>query len=473
MNSGHRAPSVPVHSLIYIGSPRFDGIGLLNLEAQKRQKLGPVTFLDGIAPGAYPEIKNFDRVDHLGWKMIRRGQFLRMLEPGSYDYVYLQQLVAHSHPHDDPRTDDILDLAIADHIVCNNLSEIQASAYRQTHRQKYSDFVRRSRSAIEQLLIDRTISEVVIFNGRNTISRVLADVAKTRGIAVRWLEYFGKRNALMTYISSPVDIFDLDAMSDHVLDRYRTCDDPAKDRIAEACLADRVQQGDPLLASWGVDFSTPRSSQRRGGRKIAAFFFSSEDEYPAFKKSRFGLQPPNEQYRAFASICEQAIAKGLHPNYTFIVKLHPRYAVEVEKLGPAQRLWADALDRARSLGIDIEIADTLSSAYRIIDDADIVLSYGSTAWEATYLGKPAVLMGPNYFATHGCTHIANTITDVVAYLEEIPAAMPRENCYPYAWAWRELGHCCADFTVSPLALIPQVITRMMRNRFRTPDHDLA
>jgi len=38
-----------------------------------------------------------------------------------------------------------------------------------------------------------------------------------------------------------------------------------------------------------------------------------------------------------------------------------------------------------------------------------------------------------------CAHVANSVENVIGFLKRIPQPKPIENCYPYAWAWKELG----------------------------------
>jgi hypothetical protein len=429
--------------LLYIGSPQFDGIGMLNTEAQKLQRNGHLTIVDGIFPNAYPEIKNFDRADYCVWKLIRKKQFLGVLNASALDYIEIADLVKGLSAPASEQVRQVLEDSIRDHCVCNNIVGEYIEQYRKSHWDKHYEFLCRASVALKKLLQEGRFSEIVVFNGRNTMATLLVALARDVGIPICWLEYFGKRSGRMTYIASPVDIFDFDAMSEYIFEAYSNEDDPAKEDSARECLRDRVKTGDPLLKKWGVNFSTSPQSEMAREKKIAAFFFSSEDEYPAVKPSIYGFNPPNEQYYAFARICERILAEGLQKDFHFLVKLHPRYAAEKNKLNHAQNLWNEVLEHARKQGLDFELVEPLTSAYKVIEDSDVIFSYGSTAWEATYLGKPAVLMGPNFFATHDCAYIANGVEDVISYLKEIPSPKAVENCYPYAWAWRELGHQCA------------------------------
>lgn len=456
--------------LLYIGSPRFDGIGLLNTEAQKMQKYGDLTILDGIAPGAYPEIKNFSRADNFVWTWIRKAQFLGTLDAEALRYVHVVDLISSAPPGDHDVVRDVLNEAILDHCVCNNITGAGVEAYRDRHWARHYAFLCSAYEALQGFVRQEAFAQIVVFNGRNTLAKLLIAVARSQSIQVCWLEYFGKRDEKMTYIASPVDIFDFDAMSEYILDAYHASADPEKERSAQECLTDRIARGDPMLAKWGVDFSVVATGEGPQDKKVVAFFFSSEDEYPAVKPSVHGFNPPSEQYHAFSRICERIVELGLQQNYRILIKLHPRYAVEKAKLDHAQGQWDLALAAARHLGLDFELVPPLTSAYKVIRDADLVFSYGSTAWEATYLGKPAVLMGPNLFASHDCAHIANSVGDVIGFLRNIPDPKPVANCYPYAWAWRELGVHAQTYQARLPTRMPRRVANVLLNRFSLLDH---
>lgn len=460
-----------MHRLIYIGSPQFDGIGILNTEAQRMQGCSRLTILDGILPGVYPEIKNFSLADYYVWKFFRKRQFLSVLKSGALEYLEVANMVKGASAADSLLVRRVLEESIRDHCVCNNIVDEHVEKYRQRHWDQYYEFLCRLAVALRALFQGGGFSEVVVFNGRNTLAKLLVAIARDVNIPVFWLEYFGKRENRMTYIASPVDIFDFDAMSAYVFNAYLAIDSTIKEVVARECLDDRIAKGDPLLTKWGVDFAAALATKKPKERKVAAFFFSSEDEYPAVKSSVYGFQPPNEQYSAFSRICEEILKSGLEKDYHIVVKLHPRYAAEMEKLSHARGLWEQALENARRQGIELELVQPRTSAYKVIAEADVVFSYGSTAWEATYLGKPAVLMGPNFFTTHDCVYIANSVRDVIAYLERIPPAKPVENCYPYAWAWRELGRNAQDYQPKSRFGLPRRLANVLLNRFSVLDND--
>ena len=300
-------------------------------------------------------------------------------------------------------------------------------------------------AALRSYVKRNRISRAFVFNGRNPVSRLLERVCAERGIPVIFLEYFGKRDDRMTYLRIPFDIFDLDQLGDWTADQYAAAG-PDREAIAEAALQDRIENLDPLLKSWnlqsGID---PAAAAQPQGKPVISFFFSSEDEYPALKPSRHGLPDPTRQHETFRRICEGIAARGLANAYQWEVKLHPRYTAESAKLAEAIAAWQRALADVKAMGLDIIVHPPTTSPYGVIARSALVISYGSTAWEACYLGKPGVLLGPGPFGGHGCVYNGGSVEEVLDYIEHIPPALPREKAYPYAWAWNQLGQVPSQF----------------------------
>lgn len=450
-------------SLVYIGSPYFDGIGIIHTEAKKLLQNGEVTFLDGIALGKYPEIKNFSLLSFLLWRVARMRQFRENLQ--SHEYIFLSDILRKYQSPGCGDVSDIVDVCISDHCVCNNFSLNRSKKYRQKNRRRFERFFKATYSSLVEFIEEKGFDEIVIFNGRNSVSRILIAVASEIGIKVKWLECFGKKEGAMTYISAPFDIFDLDRFSDEILFDYRNTIDENKDQIAIECISDRLRKGDPLLLDWGVALGSPSVAISRNNKNIATFFFSSEDEYPAIAPSKYGLNPPSNQYEIFKKICEAIVLSGLDKNWVICIKLHPRYVAYDDKLKMARAEWNGSIEYALKMGVDLQVIDPLFSAYRVIEASDIVFSFGTTAWEATCMAKPAVLLGPTVFSTHGCCYIANSIGDIISHLQNPPSALPLETCYPYAWGWASIGSRYPDFSLKKKNWALNKINSLFDNRF--------
>ena len=428
-------------SLILVTSPYFDGIGILYEVALEARRAGFDTFvLDAIEPGLYPEIKNFTPKSALFWRAWRRQQFLNGL--GDIDYIQLRTLLGRypiAQAGDDAADTAVARLTLQDHAICHGVPdrEIQSMVDRDIARTART--FARIRHALAAYVDHHQIDRVFTFNGRNPVSRLLEQVCAERGIEVAFLEYFGKRDGRMTYVQVPFDIFDMDRLGEWIAERYAAAG-PDREDVAVAALEDRIVNLDPLLQSWNLEGGTQSVEETSDSDKpLISFFFSSEDEYPALKPSRYGLPDPTRQYDTFRQVCETLRSRGLLDACRWEIKLHPRYLAESQKLAGAAMAWERAIAFVQSIGMDLRVHAPTASPYAIIARSALVVSYGSTAWEACYLGKPSVLLGPGPFAAHGCAYDARTVDEIVDHIADIPPPRPRENALPYAWGWNRLG----------------------------------
>lgn len=462
----------PENTLILLASPYFDGVGMLYEVALEQLQAGHNVFvLDAIEPGLYPEIKNFTRNATLLWRTWRRRQFLSGLQ-NKANYTRLRRILhktKRSHPQnriDIDHIEAISRLVLHDHAICHAMSDADTPGFIEENVVSTISRLSHIRNALNIYLDSNQITNIYTFNGRNPVSRILEDIASASGIKVTFLEYFGKRDNHMTYVRVPFDIFDMDKLGEWIQRRYDQSDGNRED-IAKATLEDRIVNLDPLLRSWnlqsGIDIT---DKEEITGKPIISFFFSSEDEYPALKQSRYGLPDPTRQFETFRSIVRALGARDLLDAYRWEMKLHPRYLVEAGKLAGAAKAWDEAIAFAQANGMNLKVHAPTTSPYGIIARSTLVISYGSTAWEACYLGKPAVLLGPGPFAAHGCTYDAQNVDAIINYIANIPAPLPQARAYPYAWAWNQLGDVPHAFR--PISTVKGPWQRMrisLSNRF--------
>lgn len=463
------AKPVAVNSLILVGSPHFDSIGILYEEARKELRAGSRLFLlDAIEPGLYPDLKNFTTRSAIFWRAWRRRQFLKGL--GRAHYQTLGPLVSRAahEQSDDPAIMAIARRTLHDHAVCYGIPDTEIPAFVETRLNPTINIYGRIRVALNKYIDRHKTTRVITFNGRNPVSQLLESICIERGIEIFFLEYFGKRNDKMTYVRSPVDIFDMDKLGDWILDGYRAAG-PERDAIAKATLDDRFENLDPLLHKWNVEGGTGPAADTTPAaaetKPLISFFFSSEDEYPAMKPSRYGLPDPSRQYDTFRQICRGLAERGLLDAYRWEMKLHPRYVAESRKLAAGMLAWKAAIADVRAMGMDITVQTPTASPYALIARSALVVSYGTTAWEACYLGKPAILLGPVPFGSHDCAYDAPNVETVLDLIENIPPPKPRDRAYPYAWGWSQIGIVPEmNLSTGPVGLRAK-LTVPLRNRF--------
>lgn len=454
--------------MFLLNSPYFDGIGILYEEMQRERQAGAdILLLDAIEPHLYPEVKNFTPPSVMFWRWCRRGQMFRGLGARP-PYTRLRAILPAEIPSiaPDAAITSVARLALYDHAVCHAMPDAGISAYVEAKLDETARTLLRIREGLAGYLDRHAITRVFIFNGRNPVSRLLEGLCAERGITTVFLEYFGKRDGAMTYVAANIDIFDMDELGAWIAESYAAAG-ADREHIAEATLEDRIVNLDPLLRSWNLEAGIGTGVDEGESKQLVSFFFSSEDEYPALKPSRYGLPDPTHQFDTFRRICEGLVERGLSDAYRWEMKLHPRYLVESKKLDGAIKAWGEAIAFVRSIGIDVKVHEPTASPYAIISRSALVVSYGSTAWEACYLGKPSVLLGPAPFAGHGCAYDAQDVATVLEHIANIPPPRPRENAYPYAWGWSALGRIPTSFrAVATSDNLWGKIRLSLSNRFR-------
>lgn len=461
--------SPAANSLFLLGSPYFDGIGILYEEARRELRKGSRVFLlDAVEPGLYPDVKNFTLRATIAWRAWRRRQFLKGLERSHYHRLRPLLSPAGRQRSDDPEIMTIARQTLYDHAVCYGVGDVDRSSFVESRLDATIESYGRIRAALCQYLDRNGTTRVFMFNGRNPVARLLQSICIDRGIEMFFLELFGKRDGQTTYIRLPFDVFDMDRLGDWIRDAYLAAG-PERDAIAQSTLEDRIENLDPLLLSWNVEGGTKGAADAPFAaetKPLVSFFFSSEDEYPALKPSRYGLPDPTRQYDTFRQICRGLAERGLLNAYRWEMKLHPRYLAESDKLAAGNLAWKAAIQDIRAMGMDIEVQSPTASPYALIARSALVVSYGSTAWEACYLGKPAILLGPGPFGSHDCAYSARDVEAVLNLIADIPPPKPREHAYPYAWSWSQIGILpeIPLSTTKPVGLRNK-LTVALRNRF--------
>lgn len=436
-------------SLFLLGSPNFDGIGLIHEEVLKRD-IGNVDFIDSISLGAYPTIQNFNFLSMMLWKCIRRSQFKNSIKSRINDWYNLPLFpYILNQPEKCILSDEIVNGLVIE-IIRDDLtaSGIEPKNHTRIIDKRYSKVKRQILFLIYFFINKMKIEkyqEVLVFNGRNPVAKILKELSAIYSYRFLMIEYWGSRESSQTYLSANFDLFDLDQRSNFILNKF--CCEVGEKKIADARLAIEeriIKRLDPLMKTWKVQEKFNDQNNIKKDRRVISFFFSSEDEYPAFKASKYGFENPTGQYDIFLELSNDLIVLQGIIGIDIYVKLHPRYVIE-KKLSKAFHCWSNAFQGCREKGLQFTVLLPNDDPYPIINNSDVVFAFGTIAIEATILGVPSVCLGPNPFNTHGCTHFARNCSEILAYIRNPPKPLSIESAYPYMWAWRELGDVPASF----------------------------
>lgn len=240
------------------------------------------------------------------------------------------------------------------------------------------------------LMRERGITTVVVYNGRFTHDRAVAAAAEQLGIRVLYYDTGGYETDFDLTTATTHDWADLQVRMKRMFNQW----DPQErveigsrwfiNRQTHADTNNRVFTG---TQTRGLVEGVPEAD------RVVVFFSSSGDEIAEMDLDWDEyLQSQENALATLAAACRQ------RPGTALVVRTHPHM-----RLKPADDL-ADWMAAVESAGPDVHF-DPFSpvDSYALMDLADVVFTYGSTAGvESAFFGRPVVVMGPSAYDTLGC-----------------------------------------------------------------------
>ncbi len=257
--------------------------------------------------------------------------------------------------------------------------------------------------AVRDVLEQRAVDRVEVFNGRHACTKFLLVAARRMGIPFSTLEVTGQARPILfrghtahdrTAIQKRIRglPLDMDAAADYFERRRR----PSVNRFTKR---------------YADDFEPPAAD---GFRKRVAVFLSSQDEFEAL--GREWKSPFSDYARVIHTACQAS------PDYLFCVRFHPNQADMIsDVIGP--------FDAVRQLpnAIVYEPTDSANS-YTLIRWSDLVVTFGSMVTvEACWSGKPAIMLGPSFYDQLDVSHNPSTMEEFLSLLRQDLKPRPREN----------------------------------------------
>jgi len=258
-----------------------------------------------------------------------------------------------------------------------------------------------------QLIADRGVTAVVIYNGRFLHDNAAAAAAEAQGVPVLFYDTGGGHTDYDLTIDKT---HDWSALQKRMLTLYDSWDPEERDSLGSSWFEERRNHLDASNALYV-------EAQEQGTRLdipdtecLVVYFSSSDDELVELEvnwDSYFGSQPT--ALELLAQECKK------RPGYSLVIRSHPHL-----RMKPRQDFldWEEAVARARP---DLHV-DPYSSidSYELMRQADIVVTYGSTSGvEAAYARKPVILMGPSAYDELGCATRVQTSEELAAALANL------------------------------------------------------
>ena len=260
---------------------------------------------------------------------------------------------------------------------------------------------------------------VLVFNGRFACTLPIVEAAKQLQVGC----LFHERGATF----ERYEIFDRPV--DHIV-YLRQCIRNAWDRAS----TDREELGRSFFYRSrngdGIGWTSYTGGQERGlvpprGASRRLVYFSSSDdeiaacgdlmEHPLFESQRHAVRFLIDWV-------------GRQTDVELVIRVHPH----VQEKSARERGWWDSLS---GVNVRLESSAARTDSYALAESADAVLTYGSTMGvEASFLGKPVVLLGDSTYRGFGCVYEPETLDNLQALLARTALPpMPLETCIPYGY----------------------------------------
>jgi len=246
----------------------------------------------------------------------------------------------------------------------------------------------------------------VLFNSRLNTYRSFYDTAINQDIPVDVLEFnFNRENVMIYKDAMPHDISD---HAEKIEELYEKIGFKQAQESAESFFKNRVQSLFSNEASYtkNQDAELMPSSWDESCKNIV-IFNSSEDECMAIGGDWESDKLFPNQLDGLKFISEHAKSSNNH----FYLRIHPN-------LAGTQQSYLDLLSALSHSKFTVIPAESKISTYSLLFKSDQTITFGSsTGAEATYWGKPSILLGTCLYKHLGITYTPETTDELIELLE--------------------------------------------------------
>lgn len=284
--------------------------------------------------------------------------------------------------------------------------------------------------SLQRYLAKHPVDRVYVFNGRFTHSRAVLRACQNLKIPCFVHERGHDLSTFGLYENTYAQ--DLRYVSDRIRALWQAAEGcPERSKIAERFFLDRARGA----TQWWYSFVT---GQKPGllpagwdyRKRNVVIFNSSEDEYaaldeewenPIYKNQQEGLE------RIIAAV--EADPRDLH----LYLRVHPN-------LRGLKNAQTDGLSRLKARCLTTIPPDDPVSTYALIQNADKVLTFGSTVGiEAVFWGKPSILAGRSFYQDLGGTYNPETHEELVSLLYQNLPPKDKTAAYMYGYYFGTFG----------------------------------
>ena len=265
---------------------------------------------------------------------------------------------------------------------------------------------------------------ILVFNGRFACARAIVEAAQQfkvrfllheRGATFRHYEIFDREINNMVYMR----------------ERIRHAWDQAgidREMLARSFFH-RRRNGD------GIGWTSFTSNQERGfvpargASHRLVYFSSNNDEYATASELEHPLF--ESQWHAVRFLIEWV---GKQTNVELVIRVHPGAQTRSFR----EQEWWNSL---AGPNVKLESSASKIDSYALAESADVVLTYcSSIGVEASFFGKPVILLGDTDYRGFGCAYEPETLAHLerLLVLNDLPPK-PQETALPFGYFWLAFG----------------------------------
>lgn len=268
--------------------------------------------------------------------------------------------------------------------------------------------------------------EIITFNGRFACAKAIIEAARQLGISISYHERGATYNKFYNFKGSPHD--------------YKFWQKDVRVYWFNSTHNDKYQVGHTFFqrrrSGDGIGWISFTDKQDEGflhpslDKKNLVYYSSSDFEFSAVEYNDQYLF--NTQRDAINSLI--AWASNQENDILLTIRVHPNMQYSDQK----DRDWWCSL---KAPNVQVIPPESRVDSYALLNQSDIVLSYGSTMGiEAAYWGKPSILLGNSGYSGLGCSYEPQDISELFSLLERSDLkALPQESCLPYGYYMVSFG----------------------------------
>ncbi len=293
----------------------------------------------------------------------------------------------------------------------------------QDHRELLEDTIDSSLAvylSMQHILDLEKPDRVYVFNGRFARTRAVFSACKKAGVDC-FMHERGSRPGLYELFQNHLP-HDISRFHENVMNWWNNYPAEQRESTAESFFNDRQMGKSDRWYSFTANQSDnlmPRGWDQN--KKNIVIFNSSEDEFAScgdeWKIKLYDSQ--DEGIRQIARSLEN------HEEYALYLRIHPHLKHKPQPLSYLEKAIAGEK-------IHIIPPDSPVDTYALIEKADKVISFGSTAGiEATFAGKPSILLGSAFYEHMDAVYKPQSHEELLELLFSDLPAKPRENALPF------------------------------------------